>query len=285
MNSAPDSLKEKREAVTYALSRGLGQRRGCSLVALNRSTARYQSHAKDDSELVNRIQALQSKQPRFGVRRIYVLLRREGNPLNHKRVQRVMHIHNLQVVRRRPKKTIRTGATVPQRAQYPNHVWTLDFQDDALMGGRKVRLLNILDEFTREWLAVIAGASGTAQTVMDALRLLFRERGAPAFLRSDNGGEFIAGSLAELLAREKVASFFIEPGCPWQNGYVESFHGKLRDELLNRESFLSLREAQIHLDRHRLWYNQERPHSALAYLSPETFRRKWEAKEADTDTK
>ena len=285
MNGAPEPRNEKREAVTYAVSRGLAQRRGCTLFALNRSTARYLAHGGDDTALVQSIQTLQAEQPRFGVRRIYVLLCQGDIKVNRKRVQRVMHVHNLQVIRRRTKKTIRTGARVPQRAEYPNHVWTIDFQEDALIGGRKVRVLNILDEFTREWLAVVVGASASATTVLSALQSVFRERRAPTFLRSDNGGEFIAGSLAALLTRENVNAFFIEPGSPWQNGFIESFHGKVRDELLNRESFVSVREAQARLDRHRIWYNQKRPHSALAYLTPETYRREWEEREADTEKK
>lgn len=168
---------------------------------------------------------------------------------------------------------------MPQKAEHPNHVWAIDFQEDALIGGRKVRLLNILDEFTREWLAVVVGARASAQTVMDALTKLFQERGAPQFLRSDNGGEFVADRLADLLARSEVTAFFIKPGSPWQNGFIESFHSRLRDELLNREAFLSVKEAQIRLEAHRLWYNQERPHSALAYLAPKAFRRKWEQAE------
>ena len=231
MNSAPDPRKEKREAVTYAVSRGLAQRRGCTLFALNRSTARYLAHGGDDTALVQSIQTLQAEQPRFGVRRIYVLLCQGDIKVNRKRVQRVMHVHNLQVIRRRTKKTIRTGARVPQRAEYPNHVWTIDFQEDALIGGRKVRVLNILDEFTREWLAVVVGASASATTVLSALQSVFRERRAPTFLRSDNGGEFIAGSLAALLTRENVNAFFIEPGSPWHTqlrcGGAERLHRKL----------------------------------------------------------
>ena len=277
MNRAPHPLQEKREALSYATEKGLSQRRACALVALNRSTACYRTHGSDDAALIAKIAAIQAQHPRFGVRRVFVRLRKEGEQLNHKRVQRVMHVYGLQVVRRRTKKTIRTGASVACRAEYPNHVWTVDFQEDALIGGGKLRLLNILDEFTREWLSVIVGASASAKTVMAAFLPLFRERGRPpVFVRSDNGGEFIADALQELLVREQSASLFIEPGSPWQNGYVESFHGRLRDELLDREAFLSVAEAQVRLEAHRLWYNRERPHSALGYRSPEEFRQDWE---------
>ena len=279
MTSATDPLTERREAVRYATDRGLSQRRSCTLVALNRATARYRpvgKQAAHDADLAQKIRAIQANLPRYGVRRVFVRLRKSGELVNHKRVQRVMHIYNLQIVRRRSKRTVRTGAHVPGRAEYPNHVWTVDFQEDALIDGRKVRLLNLLDEFTREWLAVVVGASASAKTVMGALTMLFRERGTPTFLRSDNGGEFIAGNLADLLAQEKVDARFIDPGSPWQNGFIESFHGKLRDELLNRETFLSVKEAQIRLDAHRTWYNQEREHSSLAYRSPAEFRQKWQ---------
>jgi putative transposase len=279
MNGAPHPLKERREAVRYATERGLSQRRSCSLVALNRSTARYRSHgeqAADDADFAQKIRKVQAQLPRYGVRRVFVRLRKAGETANHKRVQRVMSLYKLQVVRRRSKKTIRTGAPVPGKAEHPNHVWTLDFQEDALISGRKVRLLNVLDEFTREWLAVVVGATASAKTVLEALSALFLQRGTPTFLRSDNGGEFIAGSLAGLLAEANVDARFIDPGKPWQNGFIESFHGRLRDELLNRETFLSVKEAQVRLEAHRLWYNQDREHSSLAYLSPKEFREKWD---------
>lgn len=269
-------MKERREAVLYASGRGLSQRRSCFLVALSRSTARYVAHGSDDSALVDKIRTIQAQHPRYGVRRVFVQLRKKGETINHKRVQRVMSIYSLQIVRRRSRKTIRTGATVPERAEYPDHVWTIDFQEDALIDGRKVRLLNILDEFTREWLAIVVGGQASAKTVMAALARLFKERGKPLFLRSDNGGEFIAGDLANLLNQAKVSAKFIAPGSPWQNGFIESFHGRLRDELLNRETFLSVKDAQARLDRHRNWYNQERPHSSLGYLAPIEFHQKWE---------
>src|SRR3569623_102011 len=240
MNSAPDPLQEKRDAVLYAVSRGASERRFCHLVALHRSTFRYEAHRPGgDKALAERIQSLQSEYPRFVVRRVHALLRqrKEENastkPINHIRVQRVMRIYSLQVVSRKQRKTIRTGANVPQKAEHPNHVWTIDFQEDALIGGRKVRLLNILDEFTRERLAVVVGSKASAQTVMDTLAKLFQERGAPQFLRSDNGGEFVADRLATLLAESGVTAFFIKPGSPWQNSFIESFHSSLRDEQLN----------------------------------------------------
>lgn len=170
-------------------------------------------------------------------------------------------------------------------AERPNHVWTLDFQDDALIAGRKIKILNVLDEFTREWLEVVAGFTTSADLVMRTLLPLFARRtvapsdvhrGTPAFLRSDNGGEFIAGKLRSLLEEAQVTSYFIDPGSPWQNGFIESFHSHLRDELLDREAFATLWEIRHGLSRHRPWYNRERIHSSLGYLTPEEFRQEWE---------
>jgi putative transposase len=187
--------------------------------------------------------------------------------------------YGLVVKRTRRKKTIRTGASLPYQAVYPNQVWTIDFQEDALLGGRKVRILNILDEFTREWLAVVVGFSASAKTVMGTLLPLLAKRGSPLYLRSDNGGEFVAEDLKTLLKGVGAVSRFIEPGHPWQNGFIESFHGRLRDEFLDREVFVSLAETRVQIEVHRLWYNRERPHSRLGYLSPEEFHQAWRAKQ------
>lgn len=165
---------------------------------------------------------------------------------------------------------------MPCKALCPNQVWTIDFQEDSLLGGCKVRLLNILDEFTRQWLAVVIVHNASAKLVMGTLLPLFAKRGVPLFLRSDNGGEFIAEDLKILLKGVGASSRFIEPGSPWQNGYIESFHSRLRDELLNRETFVSLVEARVLLEQHRLWYNAERPHSSLGYASPDEFHGIWQ---------
>jgi putative transposase len=281
MNSTSSPIREKREAIHYATKRGLSERRAAVLVALHRSTARYEPRRPDDTVLVDKIKAIQTTLPRFGIRRVHNRLWRTGEIVNHKRVQRVMKEHGLMVKRTRRKKTIRTGANVPDKAEHPNQVWTIDFQEDALLGGRKVRILNILDEFTREWLAVVVGFSASARTVMGTLLPLLARRGSPLFLRSDNGGEFVAEDLKTLLKGVGVSSRFIEPGHPWQNGFIESFHGRLRDELLDREAFVSLAETRVLLERHRVWYNRERPHSSLGYLSPEEFRQGWQQRQLE----
>lgn len=290
MKGASHPIQEKREAVRFAAERGISQRRACDLLEIGRSTARYQAQERDDTDLIERIRAVHLKGPRFGIRRVSKQLQRERRkqekkglppaaPVNRKRLLRVMRQHGLLIGTTRRKKTIRTGRPIPCKAEYPNHVWTLDFQDDALIGGRKVKILNILDEFTREWLEVIVGFTTSAALVMRTLLPLFARRGTPAFLRSDNGGEFIAGELKSLLTEAGAASYFIDPGSPWQNGFIESFHSRLRDELLNREAFASLAEMRLRLASHRDWYNQERIHSSLDYLTPEEFHQQWKEQE------
>jgi len=164
---------------------------------------------------------------------------------------------------------------VSPQAERPDHVWSYDFQGDALVSGRRLRLLNVLDEFTREWLSVTVGVSLTSQAVLVALTPLFLSRGVPDTVRSDNGPEFIAAEVQDWLRQKGSTPHFIDPGCPWQNGFVESFHGKLRDELLDREVFLSVAEAQTRLETHRRWYNEGRPHSSLKYVPPAAFARAW----------
>jgi len=226
--------------------------------------------------LREQLEQIKEKHPRFGIPRAHALLRADGQIINHKRVERVWRRSGLQVAQRPKKRKIRTGRRVPCQAEYPNHVWSCDFQQDGLLSGRKLRLLNILDEFTREWLSVTVGVSLTSQAVIAALTALFAGRGVPRFVRSDNGPEFIAAEVQAWLRESGSAPHYIDPGCPWQNGFQESFHGKLRDELLDREVFASVAEAQVRLESQRRWYNEERPHSSLKYLPPAVFARAWQ---------
>lgn len=269
-------MKEKREVAAQAMERGLSQRRACQLLGLHRSTARYQKQESDDPELVQKIREIHSRKARYGVRRVTARLKRKGHLVNHKRVQRVMRLYGLVIRRTKKRKTIRTGASVARPALHPNHTWCLDFQRDGLLDGRVLWILNVLDEFTREWLAVHVGRSTSAKLVMSVLVPLFRERGVPCVLRSDNGGEFIAADLKALLKGLGAEPCFIDPGCPWQNPFVESFHGRVRDEFLNRETFVSVREAQVGMEVHRNEYNLDREHSSLGYQTPVEFREAWE---------
>ena len=214
---------------------------------------------------------LASQYGRYGYRRITALLRIEGFIVNHKRVERIWCQEGLKVPQKQPKRRrlwFNDGSCVRQRAEYPNHLWSYDFVADRTHDGRPIRILAIVDEYSRECLALVVKRRLTSQDVLDCLRDLFVERGAPEYIRSDNGPEFTANAVREWLEKVCVQTLFIEPGCPWENGYVESFNGKLRDELLNGEIFYTLKEAQTLIERWRIHFNTKRPHSSLGYKPP-----------------
>lgn len=212
-----------------------------------------------------------SEYGRYGYRRVTALLWREGWWVNHKRVERIWRREGLKVPARQPKRArlwLNDGSCVRRRAEYPNHVWSYDFVLDRTHDGRAFRMLTIVDEYTRECLAIEVDRKLNSDRVLEQLADLFVRRGTPRYLRSDNGPEFTAKIVREWLGRVAVGTLFIEPGSPWENGYVESFNGKLRDELLNREIFYTLREAKVLVERWRREYNQIRPHSSLGYRPP-----------------
>lgn len=208
--------------------------------------------------------------PARGYRFIHSLLRREGWSVGRKRVHRIWRAQNLQQKQRSSRK-IRTGKTVPQEATGWGGVWAYDFVHDRLEDGRSLRILTVKDEFTRRCLALEVGLQFTAKDVQAVLERLFTLHGAPDFVRSDNGPEFIARDLTLWLAGQQVGTRYIEPGKPWQNGFAESFHSRLRVECLNRETFASVEHAQVVLNRWRTFYNTERPHSSLGYRTPDEF--------------
>jgi transposase InsO family protein len=208
---------------------------------------------------------------RYGYRRITALLRREGWRVNHKRVERIWRREGLKVPQRQPKRGriwLNDGSCMRQRPEYPNHVWSYDFVLERTRDGQPVRMLAVMDEYTRESLAIEVERRLGSQDVLGCLADLFVHRGTPDYIRSDNGPEFTAHAVRRWLARVGVKTLFIEPGSPWENGYVESFIGKLRDELLNREIFYTLLEAKVLVDQWRREYNAIRPHSALGYRPP-----------------
>jgi transposase InsO family protein len=212
--------------------------------------------------------------PRFGYRRTWAVLRGEGWRVNRKRVHRLWREAGLQVPQKvQKRRRVGTGenSTVRLAPERPNHVWCYDFVFDATEDGRPLKLLPVLDEYTRECLALVVGRSLTSRHVVATLDGLLKQRGAPAFVRSDNGSEFIAHRVSAYLLAGDSDTKHIDPGAPWQNGYAESFNGKLRDELLSQEVFASLAEAQVLAERWRRHYNESRPHSALGYLSPAAF--------------
>ena len=237
--------------------------------------------------LLERLRAIKAKQSRVGYRMATHLVRREtGQPLNPKRVYRLWKREGL-AVRRRVKKKRLAGPKQerPECAIRPNHVWTVDFIQDQTMTGRTLRFLTVTDEFTRESLAIEVNSSLPAQKVKSTLDRVIAERGAPAFLQCDNGPEFIALLLRGYLAGKGVKTAYIDPGSPWQNGFAESFHSRLRDEFLSQEVFLSVIDTRVRVGIWRKWYNEERPHSSLGYKTPREFARDHAPKPEATNIK
>jgi transposase InsO family protein len=238
----------------------------------SRSTQRRKKHVPhDEPRLLERIVKLASDYGRYGYRRVTALLREEGWRVNRKRVERLWRQEGLKVPQKQPKRKrlwLADGSCVRLRPAYPDHVWSYDFVADRTSDGRAIRMLTLIDEHTRECLAIDVARSLKSEDVLERLSDLFVRRGVPAYLRSDNGSEFTATKVREWLSRVGVKTLFIEPGSPWENGYVESFNGKLRDELLAREQFDTLLEAKVLIERWRRQYNTVRPHSSLGYRAP-----------------
>jgi transposase InsO family protein len=250
----------------------VSERRVCRALGQPRSTQRYRGKGADDTEmLTERIVTLASQYGRYGYRRITAMLQREGWRVNHKRVERIWRQEGLKVPARQPKRGrlwLNDGSCLRLKPEYPDHVWSYDFMAERTHDGRAFRILNVIDEYTRECLAIRVERFLDHEDVQECLAELFCTRGVPTHLRSDNGSEFIANQLREWLTRLGVKTLFIEPGSPWENGYVESFNGKMRDELLDREIFFTLEEAKVLIARWREEYNHIRPHSALGYRPP-----------------
>ncbi len=237
----------------------------------SRSHLAYEAKAKDDAELLAVITEIRRRKPRWGVRRTHHKLKRRGLLVNRKRIERIWREHGLAVRRRRRRRKYRTGAGVPVAAAYRGHVWTYDIVYDAVASGRTLKVLTVVDEFTRVALAVHGAHSITARTVKSVLAELFARHGAPAVMRSDNGGEFVASEVVDWLEETGTDTFHIAPGKPWQNGFGESFNGRLRDEFLNAHQFSSLERARVLLERFRNEYNTEHLHSSLGYMTPEEY--------------
>lgn len=267
-------MKERRADLAFLKEKGLSERRACQLVDLHRSSARYVAHPPDDAAWVGQLREIRAKWPRFGYRRAWALLRRKGEKVNLKRIYRLWKQQGWAVGKRPRRKPRPSTPSVPQEAQFPDHVWTYDFLKDHTLSGGTLRVLTVVDEFTRECLAIEVATSFPSRRVIRVLERLF-PRGAPRFLRSDNGPEFIALELRGWLVQKGAKTLYIRPGSPWQNGYGESFNGKLRDECLDQEAFLSVAEAQVKLEQYRRLYNEERPHSSLGYRTPREFKQEW----------
>jgi putative transposase len=266
------SPQAKREAVTYAMAtHTVGVTRACGLMNLSRSLYRYQAKRPDDQALSARLTELAGQKRRYGYRRLHVLLQREGWQINHKRVYRVYHAADL-MVRRRKRKRIAGVARPPKvAAAAPNQSWSMDFVSDGLVDGRRLRCLNIVDDYTKQCLAIEVDTSLPGQRVVSVLARLAESRGLPTSITVDNGPEFISKALDAWAYQQQLGLRFIDPGKPQQNAYIESFNGKFRDECLNEHWFDSLHHAREIIDQWREEYNAERPHSALNYLTPNRF--------------
>ena len=235
-------------------------------------TQRYAPQVVDEEErLVARVIELATQYGRYGYRRITALLRQEEWQVNHKKVERIWRQEGLKVPKKQPKRRrlwLNDGSCIRLRPEYKDHVWSYDFVMARTSDGKAFRMLNIIDEYTRECLGILVKRRITSQDVIDRLFELFIFRGIPEHIRSDNGTEFTAKAIRGWLNRIGVKTLFIEPGSPWENGYIESFNGKLRDELLNREIFTTLTEARVLIEQWRKEYNHIRPHSSLGYRPP-----------------
>jgi len=250
----------------------VSERCACRALGQHRSTQRKVPQGRADEErLTDDIIELADQYGRYGYRMVTGLLNNAGWQVNHKRVERIWRREGLKVPQKQKKKGrlwLNDGSCVRLRPERPNHVWSYDFVQDRTADGRVYRTLNIIDEYTREALMIRVDRKLNSTDVLDALTDLFILRGPPEYIRSDNGPEFIAQKVRDWIAAVGATTAFIEPGSPWENGYVESFNARFRDELLNGELFYTLREAQILIEQWRIHYNTVRPHSALGYRPP-----------------
>lgn len=270
------SPTRRREAVAKAMaSFKVSERRACRALGVPRSSQRYVgTEGEREEELLLRIRALARENPRYGYRRIRALPRREGWSVNLKRVHRLWRREGLkvpQVQRKRRRLGQSENGCTRHRAERPNHVWSYDFIPDQTADGRGLKMLPVVDEFTRECLTIEVERHLRAKDVVSPLEYLFEVRGEPAFIRGDNGPEFIAEAVRSWLAGRGAETLYIAPGSPWENAYSQTFNSRLRDELLDREVFETLKEAKVIVEDHRLDYNHRRPHSSLGYQTPAEF--------------
>ena len=250
----------------------VSERRTCKVLTQPRSTQRYEPMPPEDEQLLtDGIVELASRYGRYGYRRITALLRHRGWSVNHKRVERIWRREGLKVPSKQPRRArlwLNDGSCIRLRPERANHVWAYDFVLVRTQDGRAVRLLTVIDEYTRECLAIRAGRHIRSSDVIETLTEVMVVRGVPDHIRSDNGPEFTARAIRDWLGKVGAKTLYIEPGSPWENGYVESFNGKLRDELLDREIFYTLQEVQVLTEEYRQTYNRIRPHSSLGYRPP-----------------
>jgi putative transposase len=266
------SVPARRRQAAYSRERGLSARRACTLLSVARSALSYQSRkTARDAPVIARMKALSAQYPRYGYRRIRIFLGRDGHRISVGRAYRLWQAAGLQVPRKRPRKRVAAARPRPQAPSGPNQVWSYDFVFDRCANGQRLKCLTVTDEFTKEGLAIDVDGRIRSPRVIDVLSRLVSERGAPCFLRSDNGPEFVSKALLSWIVGQGVGTALIEPGKPWQNGVTESFNGKFRDECLSLEWFRSRAEAKVIIESWRQHYNAVRPHSSLGYLTPNEF--------------
>jgi putative transposase len=264
----------RRRQVAYVHERGVPLRRACALLSVARSTLRYRSRLVErDAPVVAVMQELAAQYPRYGYRRIQVFLARRGHVMSADRAHRLWRLHGLQVPRKRPRRRIATGRPRPLPATGANQVWAYDFLFDACANGQQLKCLTVIDEYTRECLAIDVAGSIRSGRVIEVLSKLVSVHGAPRYLRSDNGPEFVSRAVLRWLTEARIDTACIDPGKPWQNGSNESFNGKLRDECLSMQWFKNRIDAKILIEQFRREFNEVRPHSSLGQLTPAEFKR------------
>ena len=276
------SPSRKRQAVIELVDKfKASERRACRVLSQPRSSQRRRNKPRDDeATLTRRMRELVRERPRFGYRRIAALLRREGWRANPKRIYRLWRQEGLKVPNKKRKRRslgVSENACHCRRAERPDHVWTWDFIFDRTTSGSALKWLSVVDEFTRECLCLKVARGITSEDVIDALAELFAMRGVPQHVRSDNGPEFIAHAIGRWFAQVGVETLYIAPGSPWENGYAESFHSRLRDEFLASEEFENVAAARKLTTAWQEDYNHHRPHSSLGYLTPSEFAARWAA--------
>ena len=267
--------------MAYATGKGLSQRRACTLLGVARSALHYSStKLAKDAPVLARMAELAAQYPRYGYRRIAIFLGRDGHAMSFGRAHRLWRQARLQVPRKRPRKRIATGRPRPNAPTRRNQVWAYDFVFDWCANGQQLKCLTVTDEWTKEGLAIEVDGRIRSGRVIEVLSRLVSERGAPLYLRSDNGPEFVSRALLKWIADQGIDTALIDPGKPWQNGTTESFNGKFRDECLSLEWFRSRAEAKVLIEAWRRHFNKVRPHSSLGYLTPAAFAAKIDTQDA-----
>ncbi len=262
--------------------RGISARRACVLLGVPRSMLGYVgTQAAKDAPVIERMKHYAAMYPRFGYRRIHVYLAREGLEMGWDRMFRLWRRAKLQVPRKRPRRRVAASRPRPLPAKGANQVWAYDFVFDACTNGHGLKCLVITDEWTHEALAIDVQGSIRSKRVIDVLARLVSEHGAPRYLRSDNGPEFVSRAILEWLSDAGIETAFIDPGKPWQNGTAESLNGKFRDECLSMEWFRNRTEAKVVIETWRRHYNEDRPHSSLGYRTPSTFKQEHRQKQQE----